>query len=147
MRGRTVALKVRYEDFSTVSRSMTLATPTDLAGVIHSTATTMLDRLGRGHRVRLVGVRLEGLVPAGEVSEQLELGGGDDEGPGWREAEGALDLVIARFGPTAIRRAALFNRPKGDPGRSKADTGPGSSLRDHPKSSKMSDSASDSAGR
>jgi DNA polymerase-4 len=110
LRGRTVALKVRYEDFSTVSRSITLSNPTDLSGVIHTTATGLLEKLGRGGRVRLLGVRLEGLVPGDQVTEQLELGAGDD-GPGWREAEGALDRVTARFGSLAVRRATLFDRP------------------------------------
>ncbi len=109
MRGRTVSLKVRYADFSTISRSITLPSPTDLSGVIHSTATGLLEKLGGG-RVRLLGVRLEGLVPGDQVTEQLELGAGD-EGPGWREAEGALDRVTARFGSLAVRRAALFDRP------------------------------------
>lgn len=110
--GRTVALKVRYEDFSTVNRSVTLRTPTDLSGVIHATAAGLLDKLGGGKRVRLVGIRLEGLVPADEVSEQLEFGAGPDH-PGWREAESALDRVSARFGPSAVRRASLFGAPVG----------------------------------
>lgn len=114
--GRTVSLKVRFEDFSTLTRSVTLPTATDLCGVVHSTALGLLDKLGGGRRVRLVGVRLEGLVPSGEVSAQLELGQ-DHDGPGWREAEGALDRVIARFGSSAVRRASLFDRPEAPRGR------------------------------
>jgi DNA polymerase-4 len=137
--GRTVSLKLRYEDFSTVSRSVTLSTPTDLSGVIHATAASLMDKLGHGQRVRLVGVRLEGLVPADQVSEQLELGTQQDR-PGWRAAEGALDRVSARFGSAAVRRASLFERPvppiEGQTGSS-----------GRPKTPKESDSASDSAGR
>lgn len=109
--GRTVSLKVRFEDFSTLTRSVTLPAATDLSGVVHATALALLDKLGGGRRVRLLGVRLEGLVPTGEVSAQLELGQ-DDDGPGWREAEGALDRVIARFGSSAVRRASLFDPPE-----------------------------------
>lgn len=108
--GRTVGLKVRYEDFSTVNRSITLPTPTDLSGVLHTTAAALLDKLAPGRRVRLVGIRLEGLLPVGQVSEQLELGAGHGR-PGWREAENALDKVTARFGSSAVRRASLFDRP------------------------------------
>ncbi len=115
LRGRTVSLKVRYEDFSTVSRSVTLSNPTDLSGVIHATAVELLLRLNTPARVRLVGVRLDGLVPADGVSEQLELGAADDR-PGWREAEGALDRVTARFGSLAVRRASLFDPPRGAAG-------------------------------
>ena len=139
MCGRTVALKVRFEDFSTVNRSVTLPTPTDLSGVIHTTAVGLLDKLGAGRRVRLLGVRLEQLVPADQVSEQLELGQ-NRERPGWREAEGALDQVSARFGTRAVRRASLFDRPRpGIGGKNGGTTRPNTPIE--------SDSASDSPGR
>lgn len=109
-RGRTISLKVRYEDFSVVNRSVTLPTPTDLSGVVHRTAVGLLDKLGPGRRVRLLGIRLEQLFPTGEVSEQLALGAGAER-PGWREAEGVLDAVTARFGSRAVRRASLVDRP------------------------------------
>ena len=109
--GRTVSLKVRFDDFSTLTRSATLPAATDLSGVVHGTALGLLDKLGGGRRVRLLGVRLDGLVPAAEVSTQLELGQ-DHDRPGWREAEGALDQVIARFGSSAVRRASLFGPPE-----------------------------------
>lgn len=111
--GRTVALKIRFSDFTTISRSVTLDTPTDLAGVVHRTAVTLLDRLALGgRRVRLVGVRLEGLVQTDQVTEQLQLTDGS-RGAGWREAEGALDRVMARFGSTAVRRASLLHDRNG----------------------------------
>jgi DNA polymerase-4 len=137
--GRTVSLKLRYEDFSTVTRSLTLPTPTDLSGVIHTTASALLDKLAPGARVRLVGIRLEGLVRADQVSEQMQLGA-EQDGPGWREAEGALDRVTARFGSAAVRRASLFDRPAPP---FEGQTGSGT----RPKSTKESDSVPDSAGR
>lgn len=139
MRGRTVALKVRYEDFSVVNRSVTLSAPTDMSGILHSTAVGLLDKLGCGRRVRLIGIRLEQLVPTGEVSEQLVLGGGADR-PGWLEAEGALDAVAARFGWHAVRRASLFDRPA-PPGEGQIAGKAGS------RAPKMSDSAPDSPRR
>ena len=115
VRGRTVSIKVRFQDFSTVTRSSTLAVPTDMSREVYATAQELLRRLrassAGGQRVRLLGVRLEGLVPAGEVVEQLELGL-DDPRPGWREAQGAIDRAVARFGSTAVRPAALLDHPK-----------------------------------
>ncbi|SDP13165.1 DNA polymerase-4 [Nakamurella panacisegetis] len=139
LRGRTVALKVRFEDFSTVSRSVTLSTPTDLSGVIHRTAAELLAKLGYGRLVRLVGIRLEQLVTADQVSEQLELGV-DDDRPGWREAEGALDRVTARFGSLAVRRASLFDRPNPPLEGENRSSG-------HPNITKESDSGADLPGR
>jgi len=116
VRGRTVSIKVRFEDFSTLTRSATLSTPTDLSRTVYATARDLLLKVrassaGGGQRARLLGVRLEGLVPAGTVVEQLELGS-TDPGPGWREAEGAVDRAVARFGSAAIRPAALLDHPK-----------------------------------
>ena len=113
MRGRTVSIKVRYEDFTTVTRSVTVATPTDGSHAVYSTAHELLTKLraSGGGRVRLLGVRLEGLVAADEVVEQLELGAQEPR-PGWREAETAVDRAVARFGASAIRPAALVEPPE-----------------------------------
>lgn len=114
VRGRTVSIKVRFEDFSTLTRSATLPSPTDMSRTVYATARELLIKVrasGAGaQRIRLLGVRLEGLVPSGEVSEQLELGSADS-GPGWREAQGAIDRALEKFGMTAVRPAALLDRP------------------------------------
>lgn len=107
--GRTVALKIRYDDFTTVSRSITLDSPTDLARTIHACAVRLLDRLAVTRRVRLVGVRLEGLTRTSTASEQLPLGILDAR-PGWREAESTVDRVSARFGAAALGPASLLGR-------------------------------------
>ncbi len=107
--GRTVALKIRFDDFTTVGRAVTLDSPTDLARTIHAAAVRLLDRLGVTRRVRLVGVRLEGLTSAGAVSEQLSFST-EDTHPGWREAESTVDRVSARFGTAAITPASLLGR-------------------------------------
>lgn len=110
--GRTVSIKVRFADFTTVTRSETLSTPTDLARAIYAAALRQLERLGQpGRRVRLIGVRLEGLVPLGSVSEQLELGAAVGR-PGWRAAEDAADRIAARFPAAAVRPAVLFSAPE-----------------------------------
>ncbi len=113
VRGRTISIKVRYEDFTTVTRSVTLSSPTDLSHTVYATALELLSKLraSGGGRVRLLGVRLEGLRPDDDVGEQLELGSGDPR-PGWREAENAVDRAVARFGTSAIRPAALVERPE-----------------------------------
>jgi len=60
---RTVTIKVRYADFTTVTRSHTLSLPTADADVISSWAKDLLARTDAGPRpVRLLGVRVQGLV-------------------------------------------------------------------------------------
>ena len=60
LRGRTVTLKVRYADFTTVTRTKTLDLPTNLGPRIYSTARELLDRVAIGP-VRLIGVQMSGL--------------------------------------------------------------------------------------
>ena len=111
--GRTVAIKVRFTDFRTISRSRTLTEPTDTARTIYETAARLYDALDiAGTPLRLVGVRLEGLSHAEDVPEQLSLSGDDEE---WRAAEQAVDRVSAKFGHGSIRPATLIKPPDAAP--------------------------------
>ncbi|MGC4900783.1 DNA polymerase IV [Micromonospora echinospora] len=105
--GRTVSLKVRFADFRTISRSRTLPVPTDTAREMFDTAWALWEALAPGEPVRLVGVRMEGLAPAGETPQQLTLGAPER---GWREAEAAADAAAARFGRSVIGPASLLSR-------------------------------------
>ena len=63
MLGRTVTIKVRFADFTTITRCRTLRDPTDVSRDIYATARSLFDALGlQRARIRLVGVRMEGLV-------------------------------------------------------------------------------------
>ena len=103
--GRTVGVKLRRADFSTVTRSRTLSEPTDVARRIAAVARELYAASGLlGTPLRLVGVRVEGLVPADRVHHQLAL---DEDGPSWRTVEKLQDEVVRRFGDGALRPASL----------------------------------------
>jgi DNA polymerase-4 len=103
--GRTVVLTVRFADFTTITRSRTLREHTDRARDVHTTAVTLLDALGLERaRVRLVGVRVTGVVPAEEAWRQPGL---FERTVGWSEAERAVDAAVRRFGRDAVCRASL----------------------------------------
>lgn len=75
LRARTVTLKLRYEDFTTVTRSHTAARPTRDAAELATRAVALLERTEAGRRpVRLVGVGAHGLVGrnAGDAAEAPE---------------------------------------------------------------------------
>lgn len=104
---RTVQLKVRFSDFSTITRSRTLHSPTDVGKELYETASTLLTALGlQRARVRLIGIRAEGLVPAEESARQLSLG---EPERGHREAELAVDSLRARFGAEAVMPGRLVD--------------------------------------
>ncbi|WP_410556791.1 DNA polymerase IV [Arthrobacter globiformis] len=110
---RTVALKLRYADFSTVTRSRTVHTPLDSAQLIYAVATQLLESLGsRPLAVRLVGVRAEQLEAAAQTSLQLSLDRRDDN---WRAAEQALDKVAEKFGSKSVLPARLLEPGSGNP--------------------------------
>lgn len=101
---RTVAVKVRTSDFRTLTRSRTLAQPTDVGRELYLAARDLLAAVDLNDLpVRLVGVRAEGLMPAGDVVRQVTLEETVTEaGHARREAERAMDLVRERFGRAAI---------------------------------------------
>jgi DNA polymerase-4 len=75
-RGRTIGIKVRYDDFSTVTRARSLAAPVNDLGAVWAVAVDLLRRLDPPRPVRLVGVRVAGLdeEPAGAgAADQLAL--------------------------------------------------------------------------
>ncbi|HVS65876.1 MAG TPA: DNA polymerase IV [Thermoanaerobaculia bacterium] len=74
--GATIQIKVRYEDFTTITRSATLSAPTDDGSVISELGRELLRRTQAGERaVRLLGVGVAKLVEDGEP-RQLALPGG-----------------------------------------------------------------------
>jgi DNA polymerase-4 len=101
---RCVAIKVRYADFSTVTRSRTLPVATDVAQHIYRTAIDLFDRLD-ARPVRLVGVRAEQLDAQDGAAGQLSLG---EPEHGRRDAELAADAARGRFGSAAVRPASLL---------------------------------------
>ncbi len=104
--GRTVTIRVRFADFTTITRSRTLPEATDVTQEIYRTATRLYDALGlQRARLRLVGVRVEGLVPRETVQRQLVLG---ERERGWSDADRAVDRATTRFGAAAVRPASLL---------------------------------------
>jgi nucleotidyltransferase/DNA polymerase involved in DNA repair len=110
---RTVTVKLRLASFKTITRSRTLAEPTDVAQEIYAAASALYEGSGldRGARLRLVGVRATGLRPAMSAARQLAF---DDRPTGWREAERAVDKIAHRFGTDTVRPAALFSTARDD---------------------------------
>lgn len=103
--GRTITLSVRFADFRTLTRSSTLRSPTDVTDEIYAEVLALYGRLGLDRaRVRRVGVKVGGLVPADRAERQPFL---DDPEFGWREAEQAVDAAVGKFGPKAVQRAVL----------------------------------------
>lgn len=104
--GRTVTVRVRFADFRTLTRSRTLPEATDGTLEVYRVVTELFAGLGlQRARIRLVGVRVERLLPRGSVHRQLALGERDR---GWSEADRAVDAATRRFGVGSVRPASLL---------------------------------------
>ena len=106
--GRTVQLKLRYHDFTTVLRSATLSIPTDSADAIREVALELWRKAwDTGRPLRLLGVGVSNLGPPTE--RQLSLFD-DGEDQRRRDLDRALDGIRRRFGKDSISRASLMKR-------------------------------------
>jgi DNA polymerase-4 len=109
--GRTVQVKVRFPDFTTITRSRTLAEPTQATEAIFQLAWALIEEhVPRRAAVRLIGVGLHQDGPARPAQRLLF-----EEGPGGESLaptrgdpgrlDKAMDAIRARLGQDAIRRA------------------------------------------
>jgi len=101
--GRTITIKVRFHDFRTITRSVTLPSAVDTGPDVVRAATELLDRIDPTPGVRLLGIHVSHLVDG--AARQLSLD--DVDAPSWDDATGAIDAIRARFGPGAIVPASL----------------------------------------
>jgi len=107
---KTISIKVRFADFSTINRSKTLPLPIDSTHDVYDVVKGLYLalRIERA-RLRLVGVSLENLSEG--APHQMMLG---EREVGWRQAEGAIDQARARFGKGSVRPARLISANEDD---------------------------------
>jgi DNA polymerase-4 len=106
VRGRTVTLKYRDEDFTTITRAETLPAPTDAGNRIFDVAWRLFEKAHGRRKVRLVGVSLSGLAapPQGALFTEAAS-----------PADSVRDAVRERFGSEALTRASLLGRRSAGP--------------------------------
>jgi nucleotidyltransferase/DNA polymerase involved in DNA repair len=109
----TVHLKVRTGDFTTWTRSHTLASPTDLSEPIVEAARRLFGERIRlsGRGVRLLGVGVSGLDSSRSGQGSLFEASEDERA---RRLARAADAVREKLGETAVMRARLLRRPRRD---------------------------------
>ncbi len=108
--GRTVTLKLKTRRFRLLTRSHSLAAPTQLAETIYRTAAPLVERDARGGAYRLIGVGVSALAPAA-MADPVDLA---DPGALHRKrVEGAIDAVRAKLGRNAIAKGRGLARVEG----------------------------------
>jgi len=98
--GTTVKLKLRWPDFTTLTRQVTLPQPTDQDEEIYTTSLGLLGKVrAKGKAVRLIGVGVSGLGPP---LRQLELWSVDSEKR--RKLQDVVDELQDKYGKLSIQR-------------------------------------------
>jgi DNA polymerase-4 len=108
--GRTVVLRLRFDDFSRATRSHTLPRATDETQLILATARILLATVAP--LIRRRGLTLVGVAIANLESDGVQLTFPLDP-HGCSALDHALDDVRERFGPNAVTRAVLLGRDQG----------------------------------
>ena len=107
---KTVTMKIKFADFTTLSRAKTLPIGIDGTHQTYESVKKLYLALNNeGARIRLVGVSLSNLLD--EAPVQLELGARER---GWRDADTAIDKAKARFGGGSVRPGRLITGDSGD---------------------------------
>lgn len=123
LRGCRVTIKLRYGDFSTVTRSRTLPQGVDNGGELFALGRELLAKTEVGRRpVRLLGIGLSAWE--GVAEHQQELFSGDDRSSRARELDRVVDLVNQRFGRGRVGPASLLHRSRSTPDEG-SDSGEG----------------------
>jgi DNA polymerase-4 len=130
--GRTVTIKVRFHDFRTITRSITLGEPVDTGPAVSRAAKDLLDQVDPAAGVRLLGVSVSNLSAEGRQLSLDEMMGGAWS-PGWDSATRAVDDIRRRFGDDAIVPATLRD-PEGIRVKRRGDQQWGPDPVDHDKS-------------
>jgi DNA polymerase-4 len=96
---------VRFADFTTITLCRRWRVATEVTGWVHRGGPRLSDARGLTRaRLRVLGLRVVGLVPRATVHRQLVLG---EPEHGWADADRAVDRATRRFGAAAVRPASL----------------------------------------
>lgn len=103
LKGRTVDIKVRFADFKTITRAVTLPRPTNITQELLDAGLTLLtERLPANHLpIRLLGFGVTGFDHSGSVQRELF---DEPERDKLKSLDQVADKITAKFGKSALRR-------------------------------------------
>ncbi|MGD9094088.1 MAG: DNA polymerase IV [Anaerolineales bacterium] len=104
--GSTVKIKIRWSDFTTVTRQVTLNRPTNLDQEIYQAALNLFSSFrGDKRPVRLLGVGISNL---GSMARQLHFWGGDSEKE--QRLQNAIDVLRSQYGKNVLHRGRITDK-------------------------------------
>lgn len=107
VKGKTLVLKIRTDDFSTMTRNRTLQQPTDSGEIIYQAAIKLLLKISLNRPVRLLGIGMTHLSGGDEVQTNLFQDGRQDN------VTRAVDRLRHKYGEEIIRKGGVSNKDSG----------------------------------
>ncbi len=110
VRAKIISIKIKDEDFKTVTRRTTIAIPTQSSKSIYKHAAQLMDAYKMSKKIRLIGVGTSGFSP---VSASVQMGlfeSSEEIADNWEKIDSALDSISAKFGKDVVDRATLKDR-------------------------------------
>jgi DNA polymerase IV len=107
MRARTITLKLKYADFSQITRSLTLPGATQAADTIFEAAVNLLQAQPLTRKVRLIGVGASHFLPQSAPSQMTLFEDGPDRNADWEKVDQTVDAIDRKFGRGKVRKASL----------------------------------------
>jgi len=110
VRAKIISIKIKDEDFKTVTRRTTIAIPTQSSKSIYKHAAQLMDAYKMSKKIRLIGVGTSGFSP---VSASVQMGlfeSSEEIADNWEKIDSTLDSINTKFGKDVVDRATLKDR-------------------------------------
>jgi DNA polymerase-4 len=110
VRAKTITIKIKDEDFKTITRRTSIAVPTQSSKTIYRHAARLMADYKTTRKIRLVGVGTSGFTP---VSASVQMGLFDtheNTADNWEKIDTTLDSIGKKFGRDVVGRATLKDR-------------------------------------
>ena len=113
LKGRTVSIKIRYPDFHSITRAVTLDSYTSsFEPVFDAVRSLMAQHYKDGTAVRLIGVTVSHLKPEGQIIEQQDLFADGAAAKKYEQLNKVMDTINDKYGGDMVRRARKITKQK-----------------------------------
>ncbi|GMQ58831.1 DNA polymerase IV [Vallitalea sediminicola] len=106
-KGKTISIKIKYNDFNVITRSITIDEPTDVTDTIYNMACNLLAHIPLDRPIRLLGVGIGNF--GNQDYKQLSLFENEKNTVKKEQVDKLVDELRGRFGYNSVKRASLIN--------------------------------------
>ena len=113
VKSKTITLKIKQSDFTQITKSVTMPSPTQSSEVIYHTAKKLLEAYNIIQKVRLIGIGASKLVSVDTPAQMALFNGDQKKGRKWEQVEKTVDCITKKFGQNSIKKANINDHLSG----------------------------------